>query len=445
MTRKVNGFVGAVSSLSLLEERFPASEHIGCSANVGTTEPFSKYWSDGVSWNGFTNTEISTLKTLATGSVVFVETVSDLPTAVNSVITLEAEKTYWFTQTVDLLGARLVVPHNTVILGSSSENSRIKSTGLTATALITGTGSLPMRGITIEAAIALDLDSTDNATGALDWFGVNFTDCAVVGTIANYSNIIWTDCALLNSANMTIDGTIGTVGFNSCLFSGIAGQTTITVAATTTITRRLRWIYSAHIAFSGATAINVSTSATIPVEGFILDTCAFSGGATYVAGVSYDDNKSLFVNNKGISNSAALAQYYMVDNVTATDIVTQGVAVKIAGTTTANSINQKFSHSNNRLTYTGALSRDFLVTSTLTITGATSGNQIGLYISKNGTLLSDSEVYITANASGRAEGGKIQSIVDMNTDDYIEIWIENASATSDVTVGFLNTIVQAIN
>ena len=378
-------------------------------------------------------------------SVVFVDALSDLPAPSAGVITLVAGRTYWFTETVDLVGSRLVAPHNTVILGSSSENSRIQSTGLVGTALITGTGSLPMRGITIEADVALALDSSGTATGALDWYGVNFTDCATVGTIANYSNVIWTDCALLNSANLTLDGSTGTVGFGSCIFSGRAGQTTINVPSTATFTRRLRWIYCAHVATSGGTAINVSTSASLPVEGYILDTCNFSGGATYVAGVQHDDNKSLFVNNRGVDNSAALAQFYMTDNVVVTNVISSGVPLKIAGSTTANSINQKFSHTDNRITYTGALGRDFLVSATVTITGATAGNQIGLYIAKNGSTLPESEVYITANASGRAEGGKVQTITPLVTNDYLEMWVENASSSADITVGFMNVIAQAIN
>jgi len=41
-------------------------------------------------------------------------------------------------------------------IGGSSENCRIKSTGL-VTALITSVYSLPIRNVTIEAALALDL------------------------------------------------------------------------------------------------------------------------------------------------------------------------------------------------------------------------------------------------------------------------------------------------
>jgi DNA-binding ferritin-like protein (Dps family) len=61
---------------------------------------------------------------------IFVGSINDLPVAVNGVITLKDNYTYFFTKTVDLLGSRLVAGENTTILGGSSENCRIKSTGI---------------------------------------------------------------------------------------------------------------------------------------------------------------------------------------------------------------------------------------------------------------------------------------------------------------------------
>ena len=114
---------------------------------------------------------------------VFVGTKVDFPEAVAGVITLANDVTYYITGLVDLTGDRIVAGQNTTILGASSENCILKSTGLSSsTALITSVYSLPMRNITITHGTALNLDG-DATTTALDWFGVNFTDCATVGTI----------------------------------------------------------------------------------------------------------------------------------------------------------------------------------------------------------------------------------------------------------------------
>lgn len=381
---------------------------------------------------------------IAPSSWVWVDSPNDFPAAVDGVRTLGDNVTYVITGTVDLLGDRLVAGQNTTLLGGSSENCRIKSTGLTGTALLSSEWSLPMRGLTIEADVALDLDADGNSNQALDWFGVNFTDCPTVGTIANYGNFIATDCAWLNSQGMTYDGSIGTIGFNQCIFDNRASGTSIILPATLTITRRFRATYSAFVSLSGETALNTNASATIPVEGYILDTCNFAGGGTYLSGVQSTDNKALFVNNRGIKNSAEVGFMTMVGNATATTIGSPGVAVKAAGTTTLEAQSQKFSHSNNRLTYTGAITRDFRVIATATCSSSAS-NQIGLYIAKNGSILANSEQYITANAGGRAEGGSVQCIIELATDQYVEFWVENATGANNITVSELSVIAEAIN
>ncbi len=378
---------------------------------------------------------------------VFVNSKTDLPAAVSGVITLVDNITYFITKTIDLTGDRLVAGINTTIIGGSSENCFLISTGLDAnTALITSNWSLPMRHISITHGTALNLDATGNSTAALDWLGVNFTNCAIVGTIKSYSNFIMSDCALLNSANMTFDGSIGTVGFVNSLFSGIAGQTTLNFPSTLTITRRIRAIYSSFVAFGGATAIFVDPSATIPVESYILDTINFSGGATYTGGVTYTDNKAFFSNCKGVVNSSAIGQMYYTNNTTQNTIATQGIFEKILGTTTASAINQKFDHTANRLTYTGGLARSFKVTASASAQSITTQNAIILVrIAKNGTTIAESESQATTSNTARNENFFSQAIVEMTTNDFIEIFIANGTSALNLLTTELNVVIEALN
>jgi hypothetical protein len=382
-----------------------------------------------------------------TPEFVFVNSKSDLPAAISGVITLANNYTYFLTKTIDLTGDRIVSGINTTIIGGSSENCGLISTGLSAsTALLSSNYSLPMRNIYITHGTALNLDGTGNATAALDWFGVNFVNCAVVGTIKTYSNFIMSDCALLNSANFTFDGTIGTVGFVNSLFSGIAGQTTLNFPATLTITRRIRAIYSSFIAFGGDTAINVSTSAVIPVEGYILDTINFSGGATYTAGVQYNDNKALFSNCKGVNNSTEIAQMFFTNNATQNPIAAQNTFEKILGTTTASAINEKFTHANNQLTYTGAITRSFAITASCSAASITTANAvITVRIAKNGTSLAESEAQATTSATNRNENFFCQTIVQLAQNDFIEIFIANNTSALNLLASELNVVIRAVN
>jgi hypothetical protein len=376
---------------------------------------------------------------------VFVNSKSDLPTAVSGVITLVNNYTYFITKTIDLTGDRIVSGINTTIIGGSSENCGLISTGLSAsTALISSNYSLPMRNIYITHGTALNLDATGNSTAAIDWFGVNFVNCAIVGTVKTYSNFIMNDCALLNSANMQFDGTIGTVGFVNCLFSGIAAQTTLNFPSTLTITRRIRAIYSSFVAFGGATAINVNVNAVIPVEGYILDTINFSGGATYVAGVQHTDNKALFQNCKGISNSAEIGQMYFTDNATQNAIATQAVFEKIEGTTTASAQNEKFTHTSNRLTYTGGITREFVVTASCSANSVnTPAAVITVRIAKNGVTIVESESQATTSAAGRNENFYCQALVTLATNDFVELFISNQTNANSLLATELNLLIRS--
>lgn len=375
-------------------------------------------------------------------NLVFVSEVNDLPEAVSGVISLAANTTYFISGTIDLEGLRLVANENTTLIGGSSENCRIKSTGLSG-ALISSNFSLPMRNLTIEANVAIDLDG-DGTTTALDWFGVNFTDCATVGSIKDQSNVIFSDCAFLNSGGLTFNGTIGTIAFNSCLFDCNASNTVLILPSTLTVSRRFSVIYSSFVIGQGETGINLNSSTSIPVEGYILDTVNFSGPGTYTTGVAYSDNKSLFVNCRGITNSGNIAQFYMTGNATATTVSSSGVFYKVAGTTSSGAYVEKFTLTNNRATYTGALTGFYKVTAVLSLTSG-NNDQISVRVAKDGTTSAQSQNKTTTNGAGRAENVVCSDIVQLVTNNYIEIFVSNEIDATNITVEDLNVIIERLN
>ena len=376
------------------------------------------------------------------GNTVIVSEKSDFPEPTAGIILLEANKTYFIYGDIDLTGDRIVTQGTNAIIGSSSETSSLTSTGIGADELINSDYTLVMQNITIkDVALALVIDGIGNNV-ALDWVAVNFLNVTEIGTIKDVRNFIYTSGAFLSSQGLKFNGTIGTISFFGSLFIGDAttADDIIEVLSTTIINRRFRIIYSTVSTNLLKKGINVSASATIPNEGFILDTVNFEGTGTYLTGLDHTSNKASFKACTGIVNSDEIAQYFMNGNTTATTITTVGTAVKVAGTTTAALFNQKFDHSDNRATYLGSRTRFFKVTATLSVQSG-NNNEIGIYIAKNDTLLSESEIYITTNSGGRAENGMVQTIVELSQDDYIEIFVENDTSTTDVTVTDLNVII----
>lgn len=398
------------------------------------------YW-DGLSWAYLVPVPVD-VQTIQ--NFVFVDNKADLPAAVGGVITLLDNYTYFITKTIDLLGDRLVCGQNTTIIGTSSEVSVITSTGLVADALITSQWSLPLRHVSLTANIVLDLDATGNSNQALDWFGVNFVNCANIGTITNYNNIIISDSAFLNSGNLTFDGTLNTIGFMQCLIDSAAGQTAITIAPTATINRRFRVIYSSFVTGVGETGISATNASFPNNESYILDTVNFSGGGTYLSGTTNLDNTAFLLNCIGVSNSGNIAQYYMVNNATITPIALSNTFYKILGTTTSGPYVQKFTLTDNRATYVGALSGYFKVTVVLS---ASSGNNqiLNVRVAVGGVTVASSDSTISTSGSGRVENIKIQAIVSLSNGNYVEIFIANGTAANDITVSDLNVIIERLN
>lgn len=385
--------------------------------------------------------------TSTTSKFVFIDSKDKLPAPVLGVINLAANYTYFFTTTVDLTGDRLVCGQNTTILGGSSENCRIKSTGLIGTALITSTASLPIRNITIEGDVALNLNAANPATDALDWFGVNFTDCATVGTISNYSNVIFQDSAFLNSGNLTFDGTIGTIGATQCLFNCNATGTVFILAPTLTVSRRFRIVYSSFVVLAGEKGIDTTPAPTIPDDGFILNYCNFSGGGTYLDGFDYTSVKALFINNVGIVNTSNVGHNYMINNTTDTTIGIPNVNVwvKAAGATTLGvGSSPKWSQPvSNRLLYGGIIATDFVYNAVGTIQSGTANQVISVAIAKNGVIQAESEITVRTATANQPYPFALQDVVNVVTGDYLEIFVLNTQS-ADVRVGDLNVIIQKI-
>ena len=376
-----------------------------------------------------------------------VDSVESLPSPVAGVITLEPGKAYKIVGDVDLMGSRLVTSSTTAIKGTSSETSSITSTGLDPSEyLITTDYRMPMRNILIKdvnRAIGINLNNTSTDPNlALDWEAVNFSGCTINVRAGDIGNFNMTNSAVLGSGTIQFFGDVGTIGLDGSILIGDGSSyPIIDIESTANISRRFRSSYSAMVAFGSTVAINFDASAIVPNQGYILDTVSFTGGGTYLNGVDSTSNKALFSNCTGISNSSEISQYYMNGNATATVIAGIGQEVKVAGTTTSAGITSKFTNTDNRATYIGSQTKIFKVSVTASVTSG-NGHQIGVYIAKNGVVLPESEIYGTANASGRAENIVVQTLVELSENDYIEVFVENNTSVTNVTVTDLNVTVR---
>jgi hypothetical protein len=144
----------------------------------------------------------------------------------------------------------------------------------------------------------------------------------------------------------------------------------------------------------------------------------------------------------------------MVNNTTATDLVTQNIKYKVAGTTLASSIIQRFSHNivNNGLEYTSSVARVFKISFNFTLT-APSNNAIRMFIGidRNGLpidpstdFVAESQVSLTTSGT-RPDTGSTQCLVQLNEGDIVYPIVQNTSGSGDVTVNSLNIIITPLS
>lgn len=386
---------------------------------------------------------------------IFVGSKNDLPPAVNGIINLKDNYTYFFTTTVDLQGDRLVAGDNTTILGGSSENCRIKSTGIsTTTPLLSSAYSLPIRNITLEAPYAIYLQASIPSVHALDWFGVNFTNCDKVGIISSYNNFIMLDGAFLSSQDLTFDGTTGTVGFNQCLFSGNFGlggtKSILNFPSTFICTRRIRTTVCSFVVPSGYTGITVADGVNFSqAESFILQTCNFSGPGTKL-GISthtdVDGLDSFYDGNRGIQNSFVIGQLYMKDNVGLTTFVASNTWTKIVGvTTTIGVTNSKFTATDNRLTCNSVIDRKYSIQATISFEQGANpiAVKFGFYIS-DGTVGIKTSSTFNHLATGDINHVSLNDIVELNSGDYVELHAMNTDNDEPLRVIDVNFIISQL-
>ncbi len=375
----------------------------------------------------------------------YVSRKSDFPAPVAGVITLPAGTNWYLTKDVDLTGDRIECAGAVAIVGASSETAFLRSTGLVATPLITTQHSLPIQNLSIEADIVFDIDGTGMPEPlAIDWYAFNIINSSV-GTIKNASNFIINTSTWINSGGCILDGTIGTVSFGTSLFTVPAGVDAVTVADTCVIQRRIRAFKSTFSVGAGGSAYKIGALASIPVDMFILDDVGFTGASTtFVQGVVANDNRTRWTGCRGVTNDSNSASYSMLNNATPTVVGATNTYYKIAGNTTAGSL-QRFTHSNNRATYTGILTRQFSMQAVCSFTtGANNVVLVRFHRYNSSNVLVDTSVGIPVTASsgaGRAESVTIIWDTPLNTGDYIEVHAANATAVNDIVFSELVPII----
>ena len=287
----------------------------------------------------------------------------------------------------------------------------------------------------------LSLDGTGVSNSKVNVSGVSFLNCNSVGNVSNYNKFFMENSQLDNSNNLTFDGSFDSIEIVHSSIKTTSGETGIVVTATCTISNFIDISSSEFNVSASETGINVSSSATIPSEMYSLIDVRFSGGGTYVSGIDFNDARAEWKNNKGISNTKAVAHYYTNDSTTGVNVPATSTPIKINIPTTGNSLSGRFSFESNRATYTGIYRKLFKVTYYLRADSG-STHVLGAYIFKNGVRITPGVLFLE---TGTTEAGTTQALVELETNDYIEIWLENRTQAFPPTVRSISVIIEEVS
>jgi len=210
---------------------------------------------------------------------------------------------------------------------------------------------------------------------------------------------------------LNIDGTVNNI-------RGIEGGSGITTA----------------ISAEDGVQVSHSFSADSTGSPLLLDTAAASPVvASLVAGtgitLTSTDN---YVTIESIE-AATYGQVTIHDNATATVISATDTPVLVAGTWTAGITSQFTASAAGRLTYTGTPDSVVMAHASVTIEPVGTNQVISIFFAKDGVAIADSEITRTVS-SGQSGNVSLNYNIAVQTNDYIEIYVSNATSTNNVTV-----------
>lgn len=139
----------------------------------------------------------------------------------------------------------------------------------------------------------------------------------------------------------------------------------------------------------------------------------------------------------------AYANYFDFSSASVTTIDTIDTWVKLNTNTTLGFSRNGLAHTNNRITRSGATTRVFRLEGILS---ASSGNNNVIHVAffKNGNLWPCSEQDSAVGGTGKSTAIPFHCLIELATNDYVEVYVKNASSANNITLDNVNVIVQQL-
>jgi len=392
----------------------------------------------------FYDSTLSDWRKMITDSVerdnyVLVKSVADLPAESGGVITLDENTYYEINGEITL--AFPIDLNDAYISGlDANEDKLIAATGN----IFSGSNGGSVRNLSLEATTGSIFSLSGSLTQTLLFQNCIVSSSSSVGSITSFGLVFMNIIQFVGNT----DGITFTSGGNILLSNlGWFGNNTGTFETYTGTFGLIEKVSGFSNVPTGAIGIDVSSNPT--VTNGVISSTPFTGAGTYVDGyttgsyVGFDFSNVWDVNCPGLkveNDDSAAGDFYFSGSLTSGFGQTiSDPAEEIDGGTFASNRLFRFSvptgQGNNRLVYDGLATRQFQVSASLSIRISSAlNNFFAVVIYKNGIEVTESNalVYIDAtNGDTQIQNVAISAIVELSTNDYIEIYIDRLTGTSN--------------
>ena len=391
--------------------------------------------------------QISASDVVVGSQVVLVNELDDLPEPVAGVYTLADDTVYLVSSSLDFGSARIEMGDNTTIRGQSILTVILTSSTSDTFINRSGGGGCAVSNVSIRCPNA-ECFGYAGAGGGADIFILRsfvILDCDRIATIN--SPILWSGAGfvVLNATTrgFVISGTGSTLNVDSCVFNNFNG----TLFDLTTS------VYT----FVDAENLNIVSNnpASVIVDGLPNSGNIAVGGqgtlrASSIAGTFTDNGNIIntdirwdFSNVNVLPDSVNECYIAMPSNGTATTFAAANIPTKLLGTFTPVKQSRFTADAAGTMTYIGVQPISVTIAFTTTFIKGGSGTQnFILYVYKNGSPDPNVRAQFASDNS-RDPNISLTGVIDLVTNDVLELFIENEDNTNSITAFSLNWVVEA--
>jgi len=373
----------------------------------------------------------------ARDNFVLVKSINDLPAPSSGVITLSPTTLYEVNGIINL-GSNSINLNGSVLVGSNPNSDLLLYSG--STGLFSGTNGglvefLSIMGFSGSTKLFNLIDSSLSKNFILrDSYILNFGD---IGTISGHQFVYMNTLSYFDNSN----GISFSGNEQLFLYDQIWNESNSGTAFSFSGNFDVITMTGGKLDIdAGETGIDVNANPTLTSRG-IIENVAFTQSGSLTSGTfsnKWEIEAPGLITEK---DDKATGSIY-INSPSTTIISSINVPTKVGGATTAANLFRVDTDSqNNRLRYTGTKTRFFEVTCTFSLFG---GRQdvYAFYVYKNGVRVPSIYVENKIASNGDIGAAAIMGTVELATNDYVELWVENKSANADCTINAMNFIIK---